>query len=535
MTKKATLLKRRISDWLEVTRGVRIPTGISPVSALRRAHQLRRRVAGGEIVPNDVVLDEDLKNVVHALVRLVVEAKTTEKSVEEAGRTHRFIKAIAWRADIFAEKRDLLRQLELFQARGRLFAHTQAGEEVLPSDDTFRRRPRTRQVISAFDRIAASQESDSETDATARHITKAVFTSLDAFARHLSTLDLEDPKTRAALLLAVRRVGFGIAQDPARALGFARRIIERIVSLGRREWGGGDSEDEDWKLTLLGWSHRLAGAAYLWTGDLDKAGIHIRNAYKLIAEAGGDSRSLAFVEVVESQRRTFLNKPREGLALAIRARRTYEAFGLKTEVAFAWVAEGIAYAALGNLEAAEKNYRRAIPVFERLELWSNYVSALNSLGTALTRGGRFDEAKREFARALKRISSNQGVSALIRSGLAELLFREGRFAEAAIVGKRAGTATASIGMIGFSLKVRLLEIESYVRAGDIDRANERLEEFRHDVMRHKSLDPALLRQIQRTVNGRNPNFKRLAELRQRAEINLVERAAGIAKRKTLLT
>ncbi|HTD51411.1 MAG TPA: hypothetical protein VK780_00175, partial [Thermoanaerobaculia bacterium] len=138
-------------------------------------------------------------------------------------------------------------------------------------------------------------------------------------------------------------------------------------------------------------------------------------------------------------------------------------------------------------------------------------------------------AKREFARALKRISSNQGVSALIRSGLAELLFREGRFAEAAMVGQRAAAATASIGMIGFSLKLRLLEIESHVRAGNIVRANDRLEAFRRDVTRDNSLDPTLLRQIQGVVSGRSPSLKRLAELRQRAEINLVERAAGISK------
>jgi tetratricopeptide (TPR) repeat protein len=529
MTKKATSLKRRISSWLEVTQGVRVPTGISPASARRRARQLGRRIAGGEMVPNDVVLDEDLKNVLHALVRLIVEKKTNDKSVEEAGRAHRFIKAIDWRADIFAEKRDLLHQLALFQARGKLLAHTQAEEEVLKSDDAFRRRPKTRQVVSAFDRIASSQESDSETDATARHITEAAFTSLDEFVNLLSNLDLEDQRTRAALLLSVRLVGLGIAQDPARALGFALRTIERIGSLVPPDRDAGGFRDEDWKLSLLGWSHRLAGMAYLWTGDLGKAGIHIRKAYKLIAQAGGDSLSLAFVEVVESQRRTFLNKPREGLALAMRARRTYESFGLENEVALAWVAEGIAYALLGNLKAAEKNYRRAIPVFERLALWTSYVTALNSLGTTLTRGGRLDEAKREFARALKRISSNQGVSALIRSGLAELLFREGRFAEAAMVGQRAAAATASIGMIGFSLKLRLLEIESHVRAGNIVRANDRLEAFRRDVTRDNSLDPTLLRQIQGVVSGRSPSLKRLAELRQRAEINLVERAAGISK------
>jgi len=203
---------------------------------------------------------------------------------------------------------------------------------------------------------------------------------------------------------------------------------------------------------------------------------------------------------------------------------------LEAELARAWVVEGIAYTVIGDLNAAVRNYRRAIPVFEKLKLWSNYVGALNSLGTALTRGGLVDEAKREFARALRRISGHQGTSALIRSGLAELLFREGRFSESAVVAARAAAATASIGLIGFSLKVRLLELESWVRAGEKGRALDRLEEFRNDVARRNSLDPTLLRQIKRAISGRSPSLKRLAELRQRAQVNLVERAADIANR-----
>jgi tetratricopeptide (TPR) repeat protein len=529
VTKNRALLKRRISEWLEVTRDTRIPTGISTAAALRRARQLRREIVSGERGPTDFVVDEDFKNVLHALVGLAVEAKTNDASIEEADAIRKFIDRIPWRPDVFAEKRDLLHQLDLFQARGGLAVGGlgSSKEERLPAGDPFRRRPRTSEKADGFHRLAASQESDPETRAISRRISGAASAGLDEFGHLLSRIDLTDLQIRAALLLAVRTVGLEIAQDPARALRVARQIMERLKTSNLPE----TSRAESWILTLLGWSHRLAGMSYLWTGDFAKSGQHLRKAYKLIARAGGGSLSLALVEIPESQRRTFLNRPREGLALASRARRTCEVLTQEAELARAWVAEGNAYAAIGRLGAATRNYRRAITVFERLELWSNYVSALNSLGTALTRSGRFDEAKREFARALRRSSADKGTSALIRTGLAELLFREGRFADAAVVAGRAAAATASIGMVGFSLKVRLLEIESYIRAGEKGRAMERLEGFRRDVSHHNSLDAALLRQIRSAISGRSPNLERLTALRQRAEINLVERAAGIAKRK----
>jgi tetratricopeptide (TPR) repeat protein len=532
--KKATLLNRRISDWLEISRGVQVPVGISPHAARRRARQLRREILDGEIGSREIVLDEDLKSVLYALVLLSAEAKVNQKSIEESDRIHGFLKNITWHQDRFAEKEELLAQFELFQARARLFGQTvdATDEGMLPAGDPFRRRPRTSAKKNAFDQLASAQKSDSETSALSSRICEAAFAGLDQLEHLLTGIDLVDSGTRAALLLAVRRVGLEIAQDPACALGFARLMIERLEppTPARHEKR---PESDQWRLSMLGWSHRLAGNAYLWTGDLAKSGFHLRNAYRLIAKAGGSSLSLALVESPESQRRTFLNRPREGVALAIRARHTYEALGLDDELARAWVTEGFAYVRLNRLRDAMKLYRRAIPVFEKLGLWSNYVSALNSLGTALTVSGRVDDAKREFARALKRISgkAHQSILVLIRSGLAELLFREGRYTEAAVAAARAAIATASIGLIGFSLKIRLLEIESWARAGEAGRALDRLEDFRNDVTRRNSLDRALLRQIQGAIGGRSANFKRLAELRRRAEINLVERAAGIAKRK----
>src|SRR5260370_35924768 len=105
-----------------------------------------------------------------------------------------------------------------------IFRHKTEGtdEGMLPAGDPFRRRTRTSAKINAFDQLVATQKSDSETSALSSRICEAAFAGLDQLGRLLSGLDLVDSSTRGALLLAVRRVGLEIAQDPACALGFAR-------------------------------------------------------------------------------------------------------------------------------------------------------------------------------------------------------------------------------------------------------------------------------------------------------------------------
>src|SRR5262249_8140858 len=148
-------------------------------------------------------------------------------------------------------------------------------------------------------------------------------------------------------------------------------------------------------------------------------GFHLRAAYTL-PEAEGNEFVLAMIEIAESQRRVFLGRSREALALATRARCTFESLDRALEAARLMVIEAIALEALNRQGAALAKYRKAIPIFEKAEAWSNYVGAVNSLGTSLANQGRFTEARREYARALKKVSAKEHASwsGLIRVGLA---------------------------------------------------------------------------------------------------------------------
>ncbi|HSS44306.1 MAG TPA: hypothetical protein VLO07_03105, partial [Thermoanaerobaculia bacterium] len=83
------------------------------------------------------------------------------------------------------------------------------------------------------------------------------------------------------------------------------------------------------------------------------------------------------------------------------------------------------------------------------------------------------------------------------------------------------------GLSASALKASLFEIESWARSGDVVRARRRLEAFRNEVARRRALDPAIARQIEVALSGRDPDFQRVAELRLQAEGALGERLGGI--------
>lgn len=99
-----------IPSWLAVTRGREIATGLSREEALERARLLRRLLAERKVLPHKVVLDEDLKDVLHALVTLVtaLEPLAAEQLVSEANVVYQFVRQVAWPDDGFEEQRDLL-------------------------------------------------------------------------------------------------------------------------------------------------------------------------------------------------------------------------------------------------------------------------------------------------------------------------------------------------------------------------------------------------------------------------------------------
>jgi tetratricopeptide (TPR) repeat protein len=343
----------------------------------------------------------------------------------------------------------------------------------------------------------------------------------------LSTLDLELGEHRFAVLYALDEAGRNSAEDPLRAIVFARSVLAwvRVAALSSADQVYGEAEGMVPRLALRAQAHLLLAISCLWTNRYLRARAHLIVAYRGFAEGGGDETRLAFVELAEAQRRALSHEPLTAIALARRARETFADRGVEDYAARTWVAEGLALYELDRDEEALRAYREALPVFERNRLWSNYVGALNSIATSLSRLGRYQEARREYARALRHLSRNEHRSWLgyVRVGFAEALFAAGRFAEAARSAGRAAKVFSDCQLRAQSLTATLLEVESWARHGDRARAQHRLSLFWVEVERDGHLDQVILEDLAEALSGSNPNFEKLATFRELASDQIQER------------
>jgi tetratricopeptide (TPR) repeat protein len=399
----------------------------------------------------------------------------------------------------------------------------------LPPNDPFRERPirSVRRIRAARQLVEQALESAQKGDAEVEALLGAAASGLEELQRFLRRLSFADPAARYLLLYAFDEAGRRITDAPARFLRFAEEALIRLDEVNPDGApSGSDAESIVPLSTLVGQAHLLAGQAANWTGELEKARRHFEDAYRSFRlDAESDEIRIALTEFHESQRRSFAGVASEGLALARRARATFERFGLEDYCARARVAEGIALSSLDKDEIALECYRSAVPVFESHGLWSNYASAVNSLGFSLARLGRLDEARREYSRALRIVSRQRHPSllAFIRNGMGHVLFFGGRYADAAKSFLQAAGLFQELEQIGDALTASLWEIESWARSGDLVRARHRLEIFRAVVGRAEALDPFIVRQLEDALSGRDADLEKIGGLRERAERALREK------------
>ena len=399
--------------------------------------------------------------------------------------------------------------------------------EDLPSGDPFQRQPRAvrrpprRVGVTSVERIAHAITASQSAMASSEGILESVKNPSTDVRAILSSLSFSELTDRFALLYILQEAGQQIAEDPSRLMAFADEVL---ATLARQDGQAPESERDVPPLLLRGQAHQLAGQARLWTGNFEHAGSHFQSAYRDFGMLG-DETGVARVEQLEAQRRFFIGRGKEALVLARRAAGTFALLGLDDEGARARGAEGMALFQLDRWQEAADAFGEALKVFETYELWSNYVGALNSIATALVKMGRLDGARREYARALRRLSREQHRSWLpfIRKGLAEVLFSAGRYREAAVQASRAVRLYAESGQVSRSLMTSLFEVESWARAGELDRACHRLELFRDEIARHGALDPTLAGLIEGALSGRSSDFQAIVNLRERTEVALEER------------
>ena len=406
----------------------------------------------------------------------------------------------------------------------------EAGDEApLSADDPFLHRPRRRSHARAVARHgAAAREVLASLEKALplqRRIRRAA--QENTVGSMLAMVSPDRIQDRLALLYALQECGRQIAEGPAAAMEFAKATTRWLRTRPTLAKKSQTAERVVPRLALGGQAHLLAAQACLWMKEFARTRRHLHAAYRSFGSLGDDT-SMAIVEVNESVRRSLSH---EGgatpLAIARRARATFDARGLEDMAARALVAEGYALAInLDRNEEAIELYRRALPIFERYELWSNYVGAVNSIGTSLNRLGRFEEARREYARALRRFTpeAHRAWSGYLRAGLAETLFAAGRFREAAAAFVSSAKVFSETGLRPNALLAALLEVESWARHGETARARLRLESFLSEVQGGPALDKSFIQELSAAVAATSLDLDKLAALRHRFAALLQQRA-----------
>lgn len=394
----------------------------------------------------------------------------------------------------------------------------------LPSGDPFRERPGV--LPPARDRsFRPEQVVELAVEAARRGAERRVLlleTISDSRQSRaaLEGLSLSDAADRFALLYALQEAGPRVAEGPAVMRRFAEDALRRLRTRGKGEPAADQrlAERAIPHLVLMGQAHLLAAQACNWTGEYQAAETHCRIAYASFAPEGG-ATNLAFVEMLEAQRRFMVGLGEEALALARRASATFRLYGLEDAVARARGVEGMALFGLGRTREALDAFQSTLGVLEARALWSNYVSALNNVAVCLAKLGRLDEARREYARVLRRLSRKEHRSFLasVRHGLAEVLFGAGRYRQAAHSLIAARRLYVECGMRASVLAAWLFEVESWARSGDLVRAREAFEAFQSAVAADISMDSSTARQIEKALSGLNPDFTNIADLRREAE------------------
>ncbi len=411
-------------------------------------------------------------------------------------------------------------------ARENAFADPEGARE-LPAGDPFRERPpiAERPLRSNRARFAGFVARAAEEAATLRDLLLRAARHSAQLPELLAEISLDDPGARYGVLYALQEAGRQIASGPVMTLRFAEAVLARVRQASSGEPDESGAEDAVPLLLLVGQAHLLAGQACNWTREFERAKTHLQIAYRAFAGSGGDEVGLAIVEHVEAQRRYLLDRGAEALVLARRAKSSFETLGLEELSAKADVAVGSALVKLGREEEALPLLSDALRIFEKREAWSNYVGTLNALATSLQNLDRLDEARREYARALRALSSDRDRSLLAstRYGLAEVLFAAGRFREAAASFSRTSRLYDELGLVANSLTASLWEIESRARAGEFSRAVHRLELFERRVGQLGGMDPRVTREIHSALSGTNPDLSRLSELRREAQDIVRER------------
>ncbi len=146
-----------IRDWLAATSGVEIPLGLSREDARWRACEFLAAIVDGTIAPDQVEMDDDLKDVLWASVEELDEKPLSQLTFEECDCFYRFVAALSVEDDPFDERDEILHRVARIgwrSAPGGLEAALEARAAIWEHGD----EQRHREVCEAADQLPGRLE-----------------------------------------------------------------------------------------------------------------------------------------------------------------------------------------------------------------------------------------------------------------------------------------------------------------------------------------------------------------------------------------
>ena len=100
-----------IRGWLAATSHIEIPTGLSREEARLRAQELLAAIIVGNISPDHVEVNDELKDVLWAAVMELYERPLSQQAFKECDRVYQFVLALSVSSDPFDERNELLQRV----------------------------------------------------------------------------------------------------------------------------------------------------------------------------------------------------------------------------------------------------------------------------------------------------------------------------------------------------------------------------------------------------------------------------------------
>lgn len=240
-----------------------------------------------------------------------------------------------------------------------------------------------------------------------------------------------NPSRGFALLYSCQKGSPLVTQDPLRALELSRRVFDDALSLMDANLDTRLATPAPREIVQAE-AKLLESQAQNMLGYAMEARVAATEARENFRAAGDLGFGLALADYYEGSAASFAKDYVAGERLLKKALKVFAEFGQDSLLGRAEAALGTLFLQRGDETRALPYLDHAIEVLDPVEEMRPLTMALNNRGIALSRIGRFDEAKSSFAKALslaRRLDSSAHLLT-IRSGLAQIDILRGQYERA---------------------------------------------------------------------------------------------------------